>query len=131
MDVFLKAIAAVLICIVISLAIAKQGKEFSLILTLCVSCMIVIAAVSYLKPVVDLIQRLAQIGQLNSQMLSIVLKAVGIALLSEIAEHVCKDAGNLALGKTLQILATAVILWLSIPLFNELIDLVESTFNLE
>ena len=54
---------------------------------------------------------------------------IGIALLAEFGELICKDAGNTTLGKTLQILAAAVILWLSVPLLNELIDLMESIFS--
>jgi hypothetical protein len=50
-------------------------------------------------------------------------------MLAEITELVCKDAGNNTLGKALQILSTSVILWLSIPLFNELISLIQSVMN--
>lgn len=129
MDIFIKAVAAVLITAVVCLVLSKQGKDFSLLLAIAVSCMVFVTAVTYLKPVFELIQRVSQLGQLNSQMLSILLKTVGIALLAEITELVCKDTGNSALGKALQILAIAVILWLSIPLFNELLDLMESIFN--
>ena len=41
----------------------------------------------------------------------------------EITSLICTDAGNAALGKSVQILATCGILWLSIPLFTSLIDL--------
>ena len=130
MDIFLKAVAAVLISVVVCLVLAKQGKDFSIVLTLCIGCMIIIAAVSYLKPVFAFVEKLSALGQVNSETLSIILKSVGIALLAEISELVCKDAGNNTLGKTLQILAVSVILWISLPLFNELIDLVESIFNM-
>lgn len=129
MDIFIKAVAAVLITAVVCLVLSKQGKDFSLLLAIAVSCMVFVTAVTYLKPVFELIQRVSQLGQINSQMLSILMKTVGIALLAEITELVCKDTGNSALGKALQILAIAVILWLSIPLFNELLDLMESIFN--
>jgi hypothetical protein len=38
---------------------------------------------------------------------------------------VCADAGNASLGKVLQILASAVILWLSLPVFTALIELIQ------
>jgi hypothetical protein len=43
---------------------------------------------------------------------------------AEIAGLICTDAGNAALAKTIQILATAVILWLTLPLMQALLDLV-------
>lgn len=39
---------------------------------------------------------------------------------------VCTDAGNASLGKAVQLLGTAVILWLSLPLFKALVELLQS-----
>jgi hypothetical protein len=47
-------------------------------------------------------------------------------LIGELAGLICSDAGNAALAKSIQILTTAVILWLSIPLFESLLDLVQA-----
>ena len=129
MEIFMKAVAAVLITAVFCLVLSKQGKDYSVLLAIVVSCMVFSAAITYLKPVFDLVQRLSELGQINSQMLSILLKSVGIALLAEVTELVCKDAGNSTLGKAIQILTVAVILWLSIPLLHELLDLMESIFS--
>lgn len=57
-------------------------------------------------------------------MLGILLKAVGIGLVSEIAGLVCTDAGNGSLGKTLQMLGSAVILYLSLPIFTAMLELI-------
>lgn len=129
MEIFIKAVAAVLITAILCLVLSKQGKDFSLLLTLLVCCIVLAAAVSYLKPVFTFAHRLAEVGQIDAQFFGILLKSVGIALLAEFGELICKDAGNTTLGKTLQILAAAVILWLSVPLLNELIDLMESIFS--
>jgi len=123
MNMFLKAIAGTLIALVLGLVLNKQGKDISLLLTLAVCAMVMLAVMRYLSPVIEFIQRLQTIGQLDSGILQILIKAVGIGLLAEITAQICSDAGNAALGKTLQMLSTAVILWISIPLLNQLIDL--------
>ena len=125
MDVFIKAAAGVLIALVLYLVLARQGKDFSLLLTVAVCCMVAAAAVNYLEPVISFFQKLQTLGQLDSDMMGIILRAVGIGLLAEITGLICADAGNAALGKTLQILASAVILWMSVPLFTSLIALIE------
>lgn len=125
MDIFIKATAGVLIAVVLILTLAKQGKDISLLLTIAVCCMVVIASITYLQPVTDFLKRLQSIGQLDSETLTILMKAVGIGLLAEITGLICADAGNASLGKALQILATAAILWMSIPLLNELIELID------
>lgn len=126
MDIYLKATAAVLIALVVGLSISKQEKDMSLLLSIAVCCMVVTAAITYLQPVIRFFERLQTLGELDAGMLTVLIKAVGIALLSEITGLICTDAGNAALGKVLQILATAVILWISIPLFERLIELIEN-----
>lgn len=125
MDIFVKSAAGVLIALVLYLVLARQAKDFSLLLTVAVCCMVASAAVAYLEPVIQFFEKLQLLGQLDPELLGIVLKAVGIGLLAEITGLICVDAGNAALGKTLQILASAVILWMSVPLFTGLIELVE------
>lgn len=126
MDIFLKAAAVSLITVILGLVLVKQGKDFSMLLTLLACCMIAAAAVQYLEPVVDFFHELGELGNLDSDLLRIILKAVGIGLIGEIAGLVCSDAGNAALGKTLQMLASAVVLWMAIPLFQSLLDLVKT-----
>ena len=64
------------------------------------------------------------IGNLNSTFLSVLLKAVGIGLIAEIAALICADAGNAALGKTIHIMAVGAILWTALPLLSGLVDLI-------
>lgn len=125
MDVFLKAAAGVLIAVVLCLTLSKQTKDVSLLLAMSVCCMVIAAAVTHLTPVIAFFEKLQSIGNLNSDMLRILFKAVGIGLLAEVASLICSDAGNAALGKALKLLASAVILWISLPLFDSLIGLVE------
>lgn len=121
---FFQAAAGVLLAAILGLMLSKQWKEAAMLLTIAACCMVAAAAVSYLKPVVALMVRLQDQANLDSEFLGILLKVVGIGLIAEIAALICSDAGNASLGKVLQVLASAVILWLSIPLLNELMTLV-------
>ena len=122
---FWQGAALVLLAVILALALDKQEKEMGLLLTLAVCCMISGLALSYLRPVVSFINQLQTIGQLNSEMLQILLKVVGIGLIGEIAGLICADAGKAAMGKALQLLSAAVILWRSLPLLSELLELVQ------
>lgn len=125
MDIFLKATCGVLITLVLFLVISKQSKDMSLLLTVVVCCMVSITAVQHLQPVVAFFEKLQSIGQLDPTLVSIVVRSVGIGILSEIAGLLCADAGNTALGKSLQILACSVVLCMSVPLFTKVIELIE------
>lgn len=124
MTYFLQATALVLVAAILCLTIGKQGKDFSILLTIAVCCMVLILGAAYLEPVLDFLQNLESMGQLDSSLIDVLFKVVGIAMLSEIAVMICTDAGNASMGKALHILGTAVILWLSIPIFNALLELI-------
>ena len=125
MDIFFQAAAGVLIASVLGLTLSKQAKEFSVLMSIAICSLVIVLSITFLEPVLDLVCRLKAVGQLNSQMMQILLKVVGIGLVSEIVGMVCRDAGNESLGKALQMLGTAVILWLSIPVFEALLDLIQ------
>lgn len=124
MDTFFQAAAAVLIALVLSLMLGAQAKQYALLLTMAVSAMVLILGITYLQPVIAFLEELESLGNLSSDMTGILLKAVGISMISEIAGMICADSGNGSLGKALQMLASGVVLWLSIPIFNALLDLI-------
>lgn len=125
MDTFLKAIGCVLAALIIYLVLAKQNMDFSLLLTVAVCAIVIVVALQYIEPVFNLVKQLQSIGKLDSQMVGILLKSAGVALVSEIVEHICQDAGNGSMGKAVHILTAGIILWLSIPMFTTLLELVE------
>ena len=125
MEEFLQASAMILLAVILALILKKQGQDMAVLLSIAACCMAAVIAVNYLRPVMDFLGRLEALGNLNGGLVGILFKAVGIGLVSEIASMVCADAGNASLGKVLQILASSVILWLSLPVFTALIELIQ------
>ena len=123
MDIFWKATGLSLIIIILGLGIGKS--EFSVLLSIAGCCMVANFAVSFLKPVWELIWEIEAVGELQDGMLRILLKAAGISLVSELAGVICADAGNGALSKTLHLLSCTVILYLSIPVIRTLVTLIQ------
>lgn len=115
-----------MIAVVFYQLLSKRDKDIALLLTMLVCAMVAITAVYFLEPVIDFVEQLRTMAELDNQMLEIMLKTVGIGLLAEIVGHICTDAGNGALAKVVQLLTTAVILWLALPLFSGLLELLEN-----
>ena len=125
MDVFIKSAGAVMIALFLSTMVGKQNKDMSLLLTVATCAMVLVMSVRQLDPVIGFFEKIQSVGQLDNELLKIILKVVGIGLVGEISSVLCVDSGNAALGKTLQLLASCVILYLSLPLFNTLLELIE------
>lgn len=124
MEIFFKLAAGTLIAAVIGLLLSKKDKDIALLLTTAASGIVLITALFYLEPVLGFLSELQRLGNLNTDIMRILIKSVGIGLLTEIASLICTDMGNAALGKTLQVAATILILWLSLPLLNGLLTLI-------
>lgn len=129
MEWFWQAAAGVMVAVVLWIVLSQRGKDYALILSIGVCSLVLLVMGRYLEPVLDLISHLQQVGNIQNQWMSIMLKAVGIGLVVEIGGVICTDAGNTALGKTLQILGTVAILWLSIPLLTGLMELLEQVLG--
>lgn len=122
MTMFWKATAGILITLLLGLSLKKD--DIGILLTLAVCSMVMGIVLSYLEPVLDLLRELETWCNLQTDMLSILLKALGIALTAEIAGSVCTDAGNTALAKSMQMLGNITILYLSLPVFRMLLQLI-------
>ena len=125
MEPFWKAAALALIAAVLSLTLKNQDKEYALLLSVAACLMVTAITVTYLKPVFAFLKELETLGDLRGDMLANLITALGVGLASEIASMICTDAGNASLTKAIQLLGGAVILYLSVPMFSALIDLIQ------
>ena len=125
MDLFWKSAAAVLITVVIALTLGKWESNITLMLSVAVCSMVSMIAVSFLEPVMDLFRQLSAMSGLGKNTLTILLKILGIGFVTEIVSLICTDSGNSSLGKIMTFLSSSVVLWLSIPIINQLIDILK------
>lgn len=125
MVLFWKTAAGILIAVVLVLAVGKQEKDIALLLTLAVTIMASLAAFTYLEPVLDFLYRLEQLGDLQSGVLGLLLKITGVSIVTELTAMLCRDSGNGALAQGMQLLGGAVILSLSLPILETMLDLIQ------
>ncbi len=125
MSEFLKIVSLALLTVVLGLSVGKTEKDISAVLGMVSLCIAACAAVTVLEPVLDYLVELRRVFNLPDELVSTLLKAVGIALTAELSAAVCTDAGSASLGKILQILGGAVVLSLSIPMFRTLMTIIK------
>ena len=122
---FWKGIALALIACILALTVQKQDKTYAFLVSV-VSCMAVTAiTVSYMRPVFAFLSDLTSLGDIYADTLSILLRALGVGLTAEVTAMFCTDSGNASLTKSIQLLGGAAILYVSIPLFSAILELIE------
>ena len=124
MEHFLQAAALALVGAVLALVLQKQSKELAVLLTIGCSAMILTLCARFLEPVVDFVTQLRLLGNLDGEMVSILLKTVGVGILAELAAAVCEDAGEGTLGKMTRICGSAAAIYMALPLMTAVLDMV-------
>ncbi len=122
---FWKVCGLVLLTVILGLNIGKTEKDFALLLSLMGCCIAAAAAATYLEPVIELLWDMNRMGSLQDGVMKILLHCIGIALAAELGCMICSDAGNGALGKALQFLGSAAIFSLSVPIFQNVLMLIQ------
>ena len=126
MELFLKTAAGCMLSLVLILVVGKQERDVAAMLSIAACCMIALTALTTLAPVLDFLRRLEVVGNLGDYGLENLLKLIGIGLVSELVATLCQDAGNTSLGKQVHLLAGIMILKLSLPLLETLLELIEN-----
>lgn len=124
MSVFWKTLGLAMMALILALVAGKREKDFGILVTLAACCGLAFSAAEYLAPVLDFFRELEDAAGLSPDMLGVLLKALGIGLVTEIGGAVCTDGGNSSLAKQLQILGNAAIAYLSLPIFSGLLALI-------
>jgi len=124
MTYLLQGSLAVIVSAIVCLVLDRQGKEYSVLVCLCVCAGILTLCLVYLEPVLSFVRQIESMGGLDGSLVKILFKVLGISVVSDISAMICSDAGRASLGKVLHMFATAVILWLSIPVFQALLELI-------
>lgn len=128
MNLFWKACAALLICAFLG-ATFRQEKDLALMLAACGTILAVSAVVSYLSPVLELLRDLSASDSISGSFLDTLLKASAVAVTAETVASICTDSGNSSLGKAAQLLGSAATLYLSVPLLESLMTIIQNTMG--
>ena len=125
MGTFLGACGAILLAVILIGNLNGCRKDMAALLSLAVCVMVALVALEYVRPVLDFVTELEHLGDLDTHMVQILLKLLGIGLVSEIAVLTCNDSGNASLGKSLQMLTMMVMLYHAVPLYRSLIAMLQ------
>ena len=119
------AFCAVFACLIPGI----RHTEYAMGIRIVFSVMIFALCVSLLRPYLTLLEGMTEKTGVKEYFPTL-LRAVGIALLTEVTSAVCRDAGEESVAKSIELLAKAEILVLSFPLIYKLLSTVDALLGL-
>ena len=120
----IKIIGIGLIALIIIILLKQYKPEFAVYVSLIAGALILMLAIDKLAGIISLLQSLANKASINTEFLTLLIKITGIALLSEFAVSICKDAGEAAIASKMEIGAKLIIISMSIPIISSLLEII-------
>lgn len=108
------------------LAVVLRGwrPELALCLSLAAGAVVLLLLLNQIAPLLAAVKRLVAAGGLSGDYLTVVLKAAGVCLLTQLTADTCRDAGESALAGKAELVGRVLLLLLAVPLFEEILALV-------
>ncbi len=125
METFLRCTALALLSVILTAALKTGRGDFSQLLALAACCLIGLWTMRLLRPVLEFVRQLQSVQHSGSIYTGVLLKCTGVSMLGQIACGVCADGGNSAVARILQILTAVAVMYLSLPVFSALLELIE------
>ena len=120
-----KFAAMAIVCALLCTVLKQHGAELSSVLALAGCVGLLIAALTVLSPVMTFLRRLSGLAGINAALLAPVLKAAAVGLLTQLTESFCKDAGQQALAKAVELGGGILALYALLPLASSVAELLQ------
>lgn len=117
-----KIVGVGLIATVLVILLKQYRPEFALYLSLAAGVLLFSMVIGKVASIVELLQNLANKSNFHSQFLYILLKITGIAILTEFAVSIAKDAGESAIASKIDLAGKVLVISLSIPILTNLVE---------
>ncbi len=115
-------IAIVTVVYVISASVIKTHRpEYVFLLRLVAVFIIIFYSIDYLTDFINSCLALLSSFEIDSLHISLLIKIIGVAILTDIISDNLKDNGEIALSNTVILFSKFIILYMTIPIFNGII----------
>ncbi len=126
MELSWKITALALVAVILCVLIRENQKPLSMLLSLLTCVGILMLCITFLEPILEVFRKLVGLSGADDEIVSPMLKVAGVGLLTQISAGICQDAGESALGKTVELCGTILAMYAALPLLLAVLELVEN-----
>ena len=109
----------------------KQYKpEYAFAASLTAGILLLFYSFMFFSEIIDEIRLFISSSGIKNENFEILIKCLGICLITKISSETCKDCGQSSISSKIDLAGKAMILVTSIPLFSEIIEIIQSLISL-
>lgn len=118
----IKIVGVSIFAVIMIIILKNYRPEMALVLSIITGIGIMLYAISKMSSVINVLNDLVSKSGVNTDFLLIIIKVIGIAYIVEFGKNVCIDAGQSSIATKLEMAGKVVIVVLTIPLINSLVN---------
>lgn len=112
---------AVSVC---ALSLKKSGESFAVLLLVAGSVIIAIVCVGFSVKIIGEIEDIFTYTGLDFSYFKILLKCLGICLITQFSSDICNDASHTALAGQIILAGKIIIIVISLPIFKSVLEMI-------
>lgn len=124
MSIFQSA-TLVVVALIVSILLRQYGKkEYSILVQIATGAIIMFSVVTQIADVVTDLTELASGIGINIAYIKLLIKVLGICVVTQFVCEICKDSGESALSSQIEFAGKIIVVTLMLPLLKSIINLV-------
>lgn len=121
MDI-IKIIGIGFVALIIAIILKQYRPEFAIYVSIVAGILILIFLSGKITEIFNLVESMSTKSNINSKYIIILIKITGIAILTEFAVSVCKDANETSIASKIDMGGKVLIIGISLPIIKALLE---------
>lgn len=118
-----------LIAVMLSVVIGNYKKEYSIVITVSVGCIILVGVLSALRGATNSFLTLLKTSGIQNGRFLTAAKVLAIGYITQFIADTCRDFGQSAVAAKAELVGKATIFLITVPLLTELFSVVTQLIN--
>ena len=128
MNIFSLAACGVIACVLI-VTVRQHRPEMAVLLAVASGVLILGMILIGFAPVISSVSGMVEKTGVNGTYIMVVIKAIGISLIAQLAADICRDAGEQSIAAKVEMGGKLGIVAITMPLFGDLLQLSSNIIN--
>lgn len=118
-------VGAGIIGAVLSVVLRQYKPEFSIYITLITGMLMLGAAVTAVKPVIETVTGYLKIADPDTSYADVLVKSLAVCYITQMASDSCADAGEKSIAAKIELAGKFAIVLLALPVFDRLMEVIK------
>lgn len=124
MELLIRILAVSIPAALLAAALRKDSPVMAALLALAAACVMIFSCLEALTEITEFLRDVAAAAGVSGTVLSVLMKAVGIAILSRLGADLCRDAGLSSAASAAELAGSAGALYAALPIMRAVFRLI-------